>query len=79
MGRVYGSILHGPLISYKTNFDFTDIVYFLQWCKPIMLKMGFWSKLHYILEPTTEVTFFNSGFKSDPTELFPFVVLVIAS
>jgi hypothetical protein len=32
-----------------------------------------------ILEPTTGVTFFNSGFKSDPTELFPSIVLVIAS
>jgi hypothetical protein len=34
--------------------------------------------MHNILEPTTGVTFFNSGFKSDPTELFPSVVLVIA-
>jgi hypothetical protein len=34
---------------------------------------------HNILEPTTGVTFFNSGFKSDPTELFPSIVLVIAS
>jgi hypothetical protein len=34
--------------------------------------------LHNILEPTTGVTFFNNGFKSDPTELFPFIVLVIA-
>jgi hypothetical protein len=33
---------------------------------------------HNILEPTTGVTFFNSGFKSDPTELFPSLVLVIA-
>jgi hypothetical protein len=31
-----------------------------------------------ILEPTTGVTFFNSGSKSDPTELFPFIVQVIA-
>jgi hypothetical protein len=29
---------------------------------------------HNILEPTRGVTFFNSGFKSDPTELFPSVV-----
>jgi hypothetical protein len=28
-------------------------------------------RVHNILEPTTGVTFFNSGFKSDPTELFP--------
>jgi hypothetical protein len=35
-------------------------------------------QLHNILEPTTGVTFFNSGFKSDPTELFPSIVLVIA-
>jgi hypothetical protein len=35
-----------------------------------------WSN-HNILEPTTGVTFFNSGFKSDPTELFPSIVLVI--
>jgi hypothetical protein len=34
--------------------------------------------LHNILEPTTGVTFFNSGFKSDPTELFPSIVLVVA-
>jgi hypothetical protein len=34
--------------------------------------------LHNILEPTTGVIFFNSGFKSDPTELFPSIVLVIA-
>jgi hypothetical protein len=33
---------------------------------------------HNILEPTTGVTFFNSGFKSDPTELFPSIVQVIA-
>jgi hypothetical protein len=33
---------------------------------------------HNILEPTTGVTFFNSGFKSDPTELLPCIVLVIA-
>jgi hypothetical protein len=33
--------------------------------------------LHNILEPTTGVTFFNSGFKSDPTELFPSIVLDI--
>jgi hypothetical protein len=33
---------------------------------------------HNILEPTTGVTFFNSGFKSDPTELFPSLVLVTA-
>jgi hypothetical protein len=32
--------------------------------------------LHNILESTTRVTFFNSGFKSDPTEVFPFIVLV---
>jgi hypothetical protein len=34
--------------------------------------------LHNILEPTMGVTFFNSGFKSDPIELFPSIVLVIA-
>ena len=38
---------------------------------------------HNILEPTMGVTFFNSGSKSgsksDPTELFPSTVLVIAS
>ena len=34
--------------------------------------------LHNILEPTMDVTFFNNGFKSDPTELFPSLVLVIA-
>jgi hypothetical protein len=33
---------------------------------------------HNILEPTTGATFFNSGFKSDPTELFPSIVVVIA-
>jgi hypothetical protein len=33
---------------------------------------------HNILEPTIGVTFFNSGFKSDPIELFPSIVLVIA-
>jgi hypothetical protein len=33
--------------------------------------------LHNILEPTTGATFFNSGFKSDPTKLFPSIVLVI--
>jgi hypothetical protein len=33
---------------------------------------------HNILEPTTRVTFFNSGSKSDPIELFPSIVLVIA-
>jgi hypothetical protein len=33
---------------------------------------------HNILEPTMGVTFFNSGFKSDPTELFPSIVLDIA-
>jgi hypothetical protein len=42
----------------------------------------YWSKdilnVHNILEPTTGVTFFNSGFKSDPTELFPSIVVVIA-
>jgi hypothetical protein len=35
--------------------------------------------IHNILEPTTGVTFFNNGSKSDPTELFPSIVLVIAS
>jgi hypothetical protein len=35
-------------------------------------------QLHNILEATTGVTFFNSGFKSDPIELFPSIVLVIA-
>jgi hypothetical protein len=34
--------------------------------------------LHNILEPTMGVTFFNSGFKSDPIEVFPSIVLVIA-
>jgi hypothetical protein len=34
-------------------------------------------KDHNILEPTTGVIFFNSGFKSDHTELFPSIVLVI--
>jgi hypothetical protein len=34
---------------------------------------------HNILEPTTTVTFFNNGFKSDPIELFPSIVLVIDS
>jgi hypothetical protein len=29
---------------------------------------------HNILEPTTGVTLFNSGFKSDTTELFPSIV-----
>jgi hypothetical protein len=33
---------------------------------------------HNILEPTTGVTFFNNGSKSDPTELFPSIVQVIA-
>jgi hypothetical protein len=33
---------------------------------------------HNIVEPTTGITFFNSGFKSDPTELFTSIVLVIA-
>jgi hypothetical protein len=33
---------------------------------------------HNILEPTMGVTFFNSGLKSDPTKLFPSIVLVIA-
>jgi hypothetical protein len=33
---------------------------------------------HNILEPTMGVTFFNIGFKSDPTELFPSIVLVVA-
>jgi hypothetical protein len=38
-----------------------------------------WSqgRTHNILEPTTGVTFFNSGCKSDPTELFSSIVLVI--
>jgi hypothetical protein len=31
---------------------------------------------HNILEPTTWVTFFNNGFKNDPTEFFPSIVLV---
>jgi hypothetical protein len=35
--------------------------------------------IHDILEPTTGVTFFNSGSKSDPTELFSSIVQVIAS
>jgi hypothetical protein len=34
--------------------------------------------MHNILQPTSGVTFFNSGSKSDPTELFPSIVLVIA-
>jgi hypothetical protein len=34
--------------------------------------------LHNILEPTAGVTFFNNGFKSGPTELFPTIVLIIA-
>jgi hypothetical protein len=42
--------------------------------KPIGCEVG----EHNILEPTTGVTFFNSGFKSDPTELFPSIKLVIA-
>jgi hypothetical protein len=33
---------------------------------------------HNILEPTTGITFFKSGSKSDPIELFPSLVLVIA-
>jgi hypothetical protein len=33
---------------------------------------------HNILEPTMGVTFFNSDSKSDPTELFPSIVQVIA-
>ena len=32
---------------------------------------------HNILEPTMVVTFFNNGFKSDPTELIPSIILVI--
>jgi hypothetical protein len=35
-------------------------------------------RVHNILEPTTGITFFSSGFKSDPTKLFPSIVLVIA-
>jgi hypothetical protein len=34
---------------------------------------------HNILEPTMEVTFINNGSKSDPIELFPSIVQVIAS
>jgi hypothetical protein len=34
---------------------------------------------HNILEPTIRVTFFNNGFKSDLTKLFPSIVLVIAN
>jgi hypothetical protein len=49
---------------------------------PVVLYLySDWESLrreHNILEPTTGVTFFNSGFKSDPTELFPCIVLVIA-
>jgi hypothetical protein len=33
---------------------------------------------HNILKPTTWVTFFNSGSKSDPTKLFPSMVLIIS-
>jgi hypothetical protein len=33
--------------------------------------------MHNILEPITGVTFFNSGFKNDPTELFPSIVLIL--
>jgi hypothetical protein len=40
--------------------------------------LGLLSSVHNILEPTTGVTFFNSGSKSDPTELFPSIILVIA-
>jgi hypothetical protein len=32
--------------------------------------------LHTILDPAMGVTLFNSGFKSDPTKLFPSIVLV---
>jgi hypothetical protein len=35
------------------------------------------ARFYNILEPTTGVTFFIGGFKSDPTELFPSIVLVI--
>jgi hypothetical protein len=49
---------------------------------PIVLKKNnsykFLALSHNILEPTRGVTFFNSGFKSDPTELFPLIVQVIA-
>jgi hypothetical protein len=37
-----------------------------------------WKMGHNILEPTKGVAFLNSGFKSDPTKLFPSIVLVIA-
>jgi hypothetical protein len=46
---------------------------------PLKNVMNFTVLLHNILEPTTGVTFFNSGCMSDSTELFPSIVLVIAS
>jgi hypothetical protein len=65
--------------------------WWLPWCCFKLVELGHSSELcnvlysillylhvHNILEPTTGVTFFNSGFKSDPTELFSFIVLVIA-
>jgi hypothetical protein len=36
------------------------------------------ANLRNILEPTMGVTFFKSGFKTDPIELFPSIVLLIA-
>jgi hypothetical protein len=46
-------------------------------CKPSHFGFPFIAiaMLHNILEPTTRVT----SFKSDPTELFPSIVLVIAN
>jgi hypothetical protein len=41
-----------------------------------ILKSCISMHMHNILEPTTGITFFNNGFKSDPTKLFPFIILV---
>ena len=71
------------LISNKITFRFHT--YFLHFYFLFFLEENGSSNnvqnclIHNILEPIMRVTFFNSSSKSDHTELFPSIVLVIAS
>jgi hypothetical protein len=60
------------ILNNRNYLIYTEYQFFLKWDES--------RSLNYItfLSPLRGVTFFKSGFKSDPTKLFPSIVLVLA-
>jgi hypothetical protein len=80
--RLWGSLVHMyNLLRYGTTTPGLRL-WTLNLKNPSLNLGGAWKSFffcfqkHNILEPTMGLALFNNGFKSDPTKLFPFIILV---